>query len=208
MVTAEEQYLLDLAADAPQDHPIQEALHSQHRGSQRLSYVRDHAAGTSFPQVASITALLTQAKSDATLKQSAACVIENISPEYIAALGVAWNIPRDFFIHHAANPDGDQLWEAVMSGHARNRVLEQSSSQVDLVLPQQTSTSYDHYHIEGVLSHIVKPGHSRFRRRLHHDPHSGWQTSTKISYCRISKSFCRCHYSCYGRSLTSQILFW
>lgn len=166
-------------------------LCSVHQGSQRLSYVRGHSAGTSFPQVASTTTLLKQAKHDAASKQSAACVIEIISPEHMAALGVAWNIPRDFFIHHAARPDGTQLlWEAVMGGDARNRASKPSSSQIQLALQQQSSTSCDHCHIEGYLSHIVNPGHSRFRRRLHHDPHHGWQTNTKISYCRISKYFC------------------
>lgn len=209
MSSAQEQYLLDIAANAAQDHPIQETLRSPRKGGQRLSYVRRHATGTTSPEVVSTATLLKQAKHDAESNQYAACVIENISPEYMAAVGVGWNIARDFFIQHAANPVGDRLWEAVMGGVAQNRALELSYARIDLTQQQDgTRALCDYYSIEGYLNHVVKPGYSRFGRRLEHDPHWGWQTNTKISYCRVSKYFCEYDHSYYERSLTAQISFW
>jgi len=38
------------------------------------------------------------------------CIIENISAEYIEALGSAWNIDAQFFATHATNPDRSKLW--------------------------------------------------------------------------------------------------
>lgn len=37
-------------------------------------------------------------------------IIENISTEYIEALGIEWGIDPMFFIEHATNPDKDKLW--------------------------------------------------------------------------------------------------
>jgi hypothetical protein len=38
------------------------------------------------------------------------CIIENISPEYIDALGTAWGLDPEFFINHASNPARKRLW--------------------------------------------------------------------------------------------------
>lgn len=38
------------------------------------------------------------------------CIVENISPEYIAVLGFAWHIDPEFFVQHAANPRREHLW--------------------------------------------------------------------------------------------------
>lgn len=38
------------------------------------------------------------------------CIIENISGEYVEALGSKWKIDPTFFVAHATNPDRSQLW--------------------------------------------------------------------------------------------------
>ncbi|KAK0346641.1 hypothetical protein LTR59_002566 [Friedmanniomyces endolithicus] len=40
----------------------------------------------------------------------AVCVIENITPNWIEALGTAWDIDPEFFVGHASNPREEDLW--------------------------------------------------------------------------------------------------
>lgn len=41
------------------------------------------------------------------------CIIENITPSWIAALGSAWDLPGEFFVGHAANTEKPKFWECV-----------------------------------------------------------------------------------------------
>jgi hypothetical protein len=43
----------------------------------------------------------------------AICIIENIGPQWIEALGTAWSLEPDFFLQHARMPDRNASWNDV-----------------------------------------------------------------------------------------------
>jgi hypothetical protein len=58
----------------------------------------------SKPHINTTSDLIACARADRESGTRAICVIENISPEFIEALGSAWNLDPDFFAGHAPNP--------------------------------------------------------------------------------------------------------
>ena len=209
MQTPQERYLLDLAADAPQDHPIQQVLTSPFRGNQRLAYVRLHSAGTKFSEISTLAQLIEESSIAARNGHRSACIIENVSPEFISGLGVAWQLPRNFFIQHATNSAGSSLWDDIMGGLARERVWDLTTADADearqRTIPSRRSMS--HSHIEGLFEHVEHidqiPARYRFRRRYERHPHYGWQINTRISYHRVSEHLCRYDHSRTRSLLTS-----
>ncbi|KXT17454.1 hypothetical protein AC579_5756 [Pseudocercospora musae] len=135
--------------------------------------------------------LLTQADHNAQLGKHTICIVENISPEFVGGLGVAWDIPRDFFVRHATNPTG-ALWESVMGRQARDRVEEISTADWDDDLQNQISqrVTARHFHVEDIFEHLHRDEHlgaaDGFRRCFQHDAHYGWQANTQISCYRVS----------------------
>ncbi|EME43497.1 hypothetical protein DOTSEDRAFT_35748 [Dothistroma septosporum NZE10] len=89
-----------------------------------------------------------------------------------------WDIPTDFLIVHATNRPGQKLWDEVMNTHR----YESASTTIGY--------AHEQCHIEGVLPHLEDPGQSmhpsRFPRRSRWDASCGWQSSTKISYRRVT----------------------
>jgi hypothetical protein len=64
----------------------------------------------SKPHINTPSDLIACALADCESGTRAICVIENISPEYIEALGSAWNLDPEFFAGHATNPRQEDLW--------------------------------------------------------------------------------------------------
>jgi hypothetical protein len=64
----------------------------------------------SKPHINTPSDLIACALADCESGTRAICVSENISPEYIEALGSAWNLDPEFFAGNATNPRQEDLW--------------------------------------------------------------------------------------------------
>ena len=106
----------------------------------------------------------------------AICVVENISPSCIDELGSAWDLDPEFFVGHVTNPNVEDLW----AKHSAEYEVRK------------------YRHLDGVFKyHGLKEGrglHSLpnyFPRHCYgHPPHS-IQSSTRISYYRVSQGLCK-----------------
>lgn len=121
------------------------------------------------------------------------CVIENISSEYIQALGSAWNIDIEFFVEHATNPKKDHLWQLV------------STMSWDLPISAGYETSIQpvptYWHLDGIYEYNkytnirwsdgkLDSFPNNVPRHCFSDAESGVQSNTRISYYRVSSSLC------------------
>lgn len=188
--TDSERYLANLSSKATQDNPLQQVISSAFEGHQRLAFASLCSAGTFHAQVSTLAQLIEESER-ASKSGPSVCIIENISPEFIGGLGVAWSLPLDFFIEHATNSYGPALWDDVMGDQARDRVWEPSSVAKD----EARKKPLAHFHIEGIIEqvrHIEQPsGRYRFARRFEFSYNYGWQANTKMSYCRVSQNLCK-----------------
>ena len=113
---------------------------------------------------------------DLKIGREAFCVVENISPSCIAELGSTWNLDPEFFVGHVTNPNVEDLWE-------------------------KHSVEYEvrkYRHLDGVFKYHGL----REQKDLHwlpnyiprhcyeHLPRS-IQSSTRISYYRVSQGLCK-----------------
>lgn len=130
------------------------------------------------------------------------CIIENISTEYVEAIGTAWGIDPMFFVAHATNPERDRLWSRKWDSSApdytsyedRNEPDEDSSISAPSILDGISG------HLSGVFEyHNVIPNlKSSDFEKLDSSPNfiyrhcfkdEKWplQSNTRISYCRPNK---------------------
>lgn len=189
-LTSEEQdYVSDIIASTTDSTTQSSFRDGFHAFQQRVFYL-----GMESPNAHDASIILKQHQADASAGRRSICVIENISPAWIARLGLAWNIDKDFFLQHASNPGGDGLWESVMGRHAREQAWITSTigtSRRNSGVPMGRK----HYFIEGILQHANqhnwKYGGSRVQRRFHFDQQHGWQANTRISYYRVSAHSCK-----------------
>jgi hypothetical protein len=117
------------------------------------------------------------------------CVVEDISWDWIGAMGITWEIGPSFFADYGVNPSGDNPWNTLF-----------------LSVPEPTAKAYRYHHLDGVFEHQYLTGHptafdmlnnglqrSAYHRRcwipagFSHPPSS----STRISYCRVNANFCK-----------------
>ncbi|CAK3909492.1 Magnesium transport, transmembrane region [Lecanosticta acicola] len=136
-------------------------------------------------------AVLRQHEEDEATGRRSICVVENISPEWVGTLGVAWNIEQDFFLQHAFNSNtGGDLWNAVMGPQAREEAWISSVVWVGLSRRgSDVQIGRQHYFIEGMLRHTGRDytSSNRIQRLSQHGGEKyGEQINTKISYCRVS----------------------
>ena len=117
----------------------------------------------------------------------AVCVIENISPAYIEALGNEWSIDPRFFIGHARNPQQKCLWQEI---HEWGWEPSSDAKQI-------ASSTYTHLH--GIFEYhgtTTKDPSQRnstpnlFQRHCYQKPPYPVESNTVISYYRVNKSLC------------------
>jgi len=127
------------------------------------------------------------------------CVIENISPAYIEALGSAWDLDPNFFAGHAWNPAQKDLWTQVPFEQHRepsrpyehlDGIFEYHNLQL---LPNEnekhdSSPNYFYRHCFSEPEFRFTPipyGVSRIKVRRQIP-----QSNTRISYYRVDRGLC------------------
>jgi hypothetical protein len=138
------------------------------------------------------------------------CIIENISTEYVEALGTEWGIDPMFFIKHATNPDKDKLWRSKRwdwhpPDHSSSEGGNESYAPNDFLASGAPSFLKDSSgHLDGVFEyHNEIPGlePSTFEklnsspnfiyRHCFKDKKWPMQSNTRISYCRPTIWLCK-----------------
>ena len=116
------------------------------------------------------------------------CVIENISPEYIEALGSAWDLDIEFFIAHASNPKKEHLWDNRRYTWDWNPSSEPETKRSDY---GHLDGIYEYFDIDDV--NIEKTIHSSvnfIQRHCYKDSKYPAQSTTRISYYRVNRWLC------------------
>ena len=113
---------------------------------------------------------------DLKIGREAFCVVENISPRFIAEFGSAWNLDPEFFVGHVTNPNVEDLW---------------AKHSVDYEVRK-------YRHLDGVFTYHGLKGqkglHSLpnyFPRHCYEHLPRSIQSSTRISYYRVSQGLCK-----------------
>lgn len=169
----EQVYHSNLYDSVPARHPLRDLLRNARRGRQRVRYL-DGGVRSKVPD--SLPTLLSWADGQ---RGYAVCLIENIRPEWMASLGVAWGLDLSFFVDYAGTRDDGSVWDSVMVP--------------DFHLTDEHSAPQRQWYIEGVLSNLRPDAsrQSRVRRRAEFENVSyGLQATTRISYCRVNHRLC------------------
>jgi hypothetical protein len=135
----------------------------------------------------SVNDLFRQAEKDLKDKKRAVCVVENVSPAYIEALGNKWNLDHDFFIGHGTNTQEDKLWDRKYEWKwdPQSNIEEMASSKYG--------------HLYGIFEyHDWKKGHASeltsrpnaFRRHCFEQDGGPIQSNSNISYYRVNEMLC------------------
>jgi hypothetical protein len=124
------------------------------------------------------------------ISRKAVCIVEDISWEWIGAMGITWGIEPQFFAEHGVNPQGDNPWRAFFPEDRR------------LGAPQGSSK---YKYMDGVFEHHYLANHqtaldilnnsfcrSAYRRRCWNSNDSSYPPSsnTRVSYCRVNANLC------------------
>lgn len=177
----EERYLARLSDVAGRDHPIQTMLRCRDSWTQRVICrlgTGEVCSGGGFNWP------LKKFLADMELFDNEGkhiYVIENIGVEWMGILGAAWDLDGTIFLEHAETHEGVPLWDAVM-----DRERHRHGSELRLL---------KNNHIEGVLSNLMpsneaQSGPSHITRRLEDDNKFGWQSTSRISYERVTEDIC------------------
>ena len=128
------------------------------------------------PRIGTPSDIVALSADDLKTGREAICVIENISPSCIEKLGSAWDLDPEFFIGHVTNPNVEDLWA-------------------------KHSVEYEvrkYRHLDGVFKyHGLKEQtglHSLpnyFPRHCYEPLPRSIQSSTRISYYRVSQGLCK-----------------
>lgn len=131
------------------------------------------------------------ARSDDASSRHAVCIVEDISWDWIGAMGVTWKIEPHFFAQYGVNPQGDNPWAALFPKDSRRGATQDPSK---------------YYHVDGVFEHQHLAGHpkalamlknglqrSLYRRRCWVPTDSSYSpsSSTRFSYCRVNANLCK-----------------
>jgi hypothetical protein len=134
--------------------------------------------------------VLALAHRDLLASRQAVCVVEDISWEWIRAMGDAWNIEPHFFAHYGVNPQGDNPRETLLPGNHGLGTMKDESK-------------YSHF--DGIFEHQDLVGdpeafasleyglrRSVYRRKCWASDESSYppSSSTRISYCRVHANLC------------------
>lgn len=138
----------------------------------------------SEPQINTPSDLIACALADFESDTEAVCVIENISPEFIEALGSAWNLDPIFFAGHATNPRQEDLWTRWTS--FRDQAAENNTR-----LYEHLDGVFEYPNI-GITPHeSLDYSPNYFYRHCFRKLPSGFQSNTRISYYRVSRILCK-----------------
>jgi hypothetical protein len=122
--------------------------------------------------------------------RNAVCIVEDISWDWIGAMGVTWGIEPHFFADYGVSPGGDKPWESLLPNSRRSRVMRCASR---------------YHHVDGVFDHQHLAGHpeafTMLKNVLQRSEHRRqcWistgssplpLSSTRISYCRVNAKLC------------------
>lgn len=166
----ESAYLSQLSESAGIHHPIRALLNQRQYGSPRACFYNETRAEVlvAAPEKLLEWASLPQGDS--------VCVVENISPQWMARLGSAWGLDTSFFLHHVDRRERKNLWDSVMS-----QTVEEWGRE-----------SRQHGYIEIVLPYVSKDEarQDNAARAWEYSERYGWQKTTRISNYRVSGSFC------------------
>jgi hypothetical protein len=134
--------------------------------------------------------VLALADIDQSSSRQAVCIVEDISWEWIRAMGDAWDIEPHFFAHYGVNPRGDNPYKTLFPEHHGLGATKDASK---------------YYHVDGVFAHQHLAGdpkafasledglqRSVYRRRcwVSDKPSNGPFSNTRISYCRVHDNLC------------------
>lgn len=194
-------YLLRLQSLLITDHPgIHWSLETKGTGMTRVHYTD---MLIDFP-IVSPSDLISQSKELANNRSLSVCIIENISPQYVEALGSAWEIDPMFFVEYATNPDQKKLWWSKKwewNSSARPSP-GQDERRAETMAPSFLQGTFGH--LDGVFeyhnmsadlhpSEYDKLNSSPNRVRRHCFKTGRWpvQSNTRISYCRPNAYMCK-----------------
>ena len=125
------------------------------------------------------------------ISRKAVCIVEDISWEWIGAMGITWGIEPQFFAEHGVNPQGDDPWRVLFPEDRR------------LGAPQVSSK---YKYMDGVFEHHYLANRqtaldilnnsfcrSAYRRQCWNSKDSSYPPSsnTRISYCRVNANLCK-----------------
>lgn len=147
--TAQETYLQEFYSSLPDEQVTKiNKARSKSRGSTlaRVHTIREQRT-FGLEELSQVTDL---SRSDGVV-----IVIENIDQDWIANLGVAWNIRASFFARHARNVEGmSSIWRAIFG----NTVSEQKRPS------EGYSPAYSYWHVDGFR------GYNRYSTSTAEDP--------------------------------------
>jgi hypothetical protein len=116
------------------------------------------------------------------------CIIESIGPQWMEALGKAWNLDTLFFLTHASKPISESAWDAVF--HVSDNQTSFSSGPLA-----------NHEHISGVFEYLgweskisgQIDSRPNFMSRVCSEGPTPYPPSshTTLSYCRVKPGLCR-----------------
>jgi hypothetical protein len=144
---------------------------------------------TSEFQISNPSDLITHSAAISEAEKYSICVIENISSEYVEALGSAWDIDPAFFVAHATNPNKEELWNT-------QRYVWEWSPPSD----PEADCSTHYGHLDGIYEYHdleLAPGEAMnsspnfIRRHCFKDSLYPIQSNTRISYYRVNHSLCQ-----------------
>lgn len=128
--------------------------------------------------------LISQVRDDRRLRNSAICIIENISPSYIGRLGPAWDIDPFFFADHARHMDKDQFWSEYRPWN----------------WPERDQDTGKYTHLDGMFQYegleknpetvALNSMPNVFPRDCFQEDPYDIQCNTRISYCRAQSNLC------------------
>ena len=108
--------------------------------------------------------------------REAICVIENISPSCIGEIGSAWDIDPGFFVGHVTNPNVEDLWAEHPVEYEISRYRHLDGVFTYHGLKEQTG-------LHSLPNHFPRHCYERLPRSI--------QSSTRISYYRVSQCLCK-----------------
>ena len=109
------------------------------------------------------------------------CIIENISPNWIEALGVSWDIDPHFFVDHAENPTKEDFWSAKLVDLWQKKTRRRYCS---------LNGTFEYHGRELRRSNDVHASLNFFHRHIFKTGGYPPQANTRISYYRVNRRLC------------------
>lgn len=148
---------------------------------------REHELGLSSNP---LEKLLKLAEQDMQARVPSICLVENISPDYIAVLGLAWNIHSAFFINHGISGRTDVPLAQSKNSKEGNRIEKDGVNMEGVLVLNLWGSELDEESDTFPLdwtTHYFPRSYSLINPKC-------IQARTCISYCRVRENLCRsCH---------------